>query len=154
MSRGCCWDEQRYCVRSILENSLYHSRYIKYPSKFILIWYMGSSYGLTPFRINIIDYVKFNIPVKDVTKINMVVVIGSTLHKLINSNGKKKYFSHVCPIISPKLMFNYSLLALTITFIVVIMRCIIAEWARIWLIVRFVCILIESRKIFPYFTIP
>ena len=46
----------------------------------ILIWDTGASYGLTPFRSDFIDYVKSELPVRDVTKINTVVGIGTTLH--------------------------------------------------------------------------
>jgi hypothetical protein len=40
------------------------------PKSLMLIWVMGASYGLTPFRSDFIDYVKCDIPVKDVTKVN------------------------------------------------------------------------------------
>ena len=54
----------------------------------MLVWDTGSSYGLTPFRSNLINYVEWNILVKDVTKINRVIGIWTTLHKLIESNGQ------------------------------------------------------------------
>ena len=74
--------------RSILDNFLHHSGDIKYPRKFILIRNMGSSYGLTPFRSNFVEYVKCDIRAKDVTNINRVVGIGTTLQKSINLNVK------------------------------------------------------------------
>ena len=43
---------------------------------------------LTPFRSDFIDYVEADIAVKDVTKINRVIAIGSTLHKFKNHKGK------------------------------------------------------------------
>ena len=52
-----------------------------------LIWDTGASFGLTPFRCDFIDYVECNIEVKDVTKINNVVGIGTTLHKFKDING-------------------------------------------------------------------
>ena len=53
----------------------------------ILIWDSGASFGLTPFRSDFIDYVEADIPVKDVTKVNRVIGIGTTLHKFKDSNG-------------------------------------------------------------------
>ena len=43
---------------------------------------MGASYGLTPFRSDFIDYVKCQIPVRDVTMVNTVVGIGTTLSRI------------------------------------------------------------------------
>ena len=43
---------------------------------------------LTPFKSDFIDYVECDIPVKYVTKLNRVVVIRTTLHKFIESNGR------------------------------------------------------------------
>lgn len=53
----------------------------------VLIWDTGASFGLTPFRSDFIDYVEADIPVKDVTKVNRVIGIGTTLHKFKDSNG-------------------------------------------------------------------
>ncbi len=61
------------------------------PKSLILIWDTGASYGLTPFRSDFIDYVKCEIPVRDVTKVNTVVGIGMTLHKFIDINGNPVY---------------------------------------------------------------
>ena len=77
---------------SILENQLHHSGDRKYPRKLILIWYMGNSYGLMPFRRNFVDWVKCDIPVKNVNKINRVIGSGANLHKFINSNVKELLF--------------------------------------------------------------
>jgi hypothetical protein len=57
----------------------------------ILIWDTGASYGLTPFRSDFIDYVKCEIPGRDVTKVNTVVGIGTTLHKFTDINGNPVY---------------------------------------------------------------
>ena len=46
-----------------------------------LVWDTGASFGLTPFREDFIDYVKCNIPVNDIARTNMVIGIGTTLHK-------------------------------------------------------------------------
>ena len=43
---------------------------------------------MTPFKIDFIDYVKCNTPVKDVTKDNTVIGIGITIHKFVDANGK------------------------------------------------------------------
>ncbi len=61
------------------------------PKSLILIWDTGTSYGLTPFRSDFIDYVKCEIPVRDVTKVNTVVGIGTTLHKFTDINGNPVY---------------------------------------------------------------
>ena len=73
---------------SILKNRLHQSGERKYPRKLIFIWDAGDSYGLKTFRSNFIYYVRCDIPVKGVTNINSSIVIGTTLHKFINSNVK------------------------------------------------------------------
>ena len=69
------------------ENQISFSTGLQDPKSLILIWDTGTSYGLTPFRSDFIDYVKCEIPVRDVTKVNTVVGIGTTLHKFIDING-------------------------------------------------------------------
>ena len=73
---------------SIWENYLHHSGERNYPRKLMLIWDTVAPYGLTPFRSDFIDYLKCDIPIKDATKINRIIGIGTNLQKLINSNGK------------------------------------------------------------------
>jgi hypothetical protein len=46
-----------------------------------LVWDTGASFGLTPFRGDFIDYVECSIPVRDIARTNIVVGIGTTLHK-------------------------------------------------------------------------
>ena len=53
---------------SMLENLLYQAGHKKYPKKLILILCTGASFGLTSFRSDFIEYVKCDIPVKDVKK--------------------------------------------------------------------------------------
>ncbi len=48
-------------------------------------------FGLIPFRSDFIDYVECKIPVRDVTKVNKVIGIGTTLHKFTNTNGNPVY---------------------------------------------------------------
>ena len=55
---------------SSVENRLYNAHQNNDPKTLTLIWYSVSSFGLTPFRSDFIDYVEADIPVKDVTKIN------------------------------------------------------------------------------------
>jgi len=58
------------------------------------------SYDLTLFRSDFSDYVKCKIPVRDVTKVNTVVGIGTTLHKFTDINGNPVYlpcFSYHLP---------------------------------------------------------
>jgi len=69
------------------ENRRSFSTGLQDPKSLILIWDTGASYGLTPFRSDFIDYVKCEIPVRDVTKVNTVVGIGTTLHKFTDING-------------------------------------------------------------------
>jgi hypothetical protein len=47
----------------------------------------GASAGLTPFRSDFFDYVECEIDVRNITKVNKVVGIGTTLHKFVDSNG-------------------------------------------------------------------
>ncbi len=57
------------------------------PKTLILIWDTGASAGLTPFWSDFIDYVVCEIDVCDITKVNKVVGIGTTLHNFVNNNG-------------------------------------------------------------------
>ena len=43
---------------------------------------------MTPFRSDFIDYVEADIALQDVTKINNVIGIGTTLHNFKNDKGK------------------------------------------------------------------
>ncbi len=61
------------------------------PKTLILIWDTGGSAGLTPFRSNFIDYVECDIDVRDVTKVNKVIGIGTTLHKFVGGTGNDVY---------------------------------------------------------------
>ena len=61
------------------------------PKTLILIWDTGGSAGLTPFRSNFIDYVECDIDVRDVTKVNKVIGIGTTLHKFVDGTGNNVY---------------------------------------------------------------
>ena len=56
----------------------------------MLIWDTGASFYLPPFRSDFIDYVKTDIPIKDVTKDNRVIGIGTTIQKK-NVNGTTFY---------------------------------------------------------------
>ncbi len=61
------------------------------PCSVILIWDMGASFGLTPFCSDFIDYVECKIPVCDVTKVNKVIGIGTTLHKFTDTDNNHVY---------------------------------------------------------------
>jgi hypothetical protein len=61
------------------------------PKTLILIWNTGGSVGLTPFRSDFIDYVECDIDVPDVTKVNKVIRIGTTLHKFVDVAGNNVY---------------------------------------------------------------
>ena len=72
----------------VLENRVLQNSYHKDPRTMMLVWYTGYSYGLTPFRSDFIDYVSYDIPVKDANKVIRVLGIGTTLHKFIKRNGQ------------------------------------------------------------------
>ncbi len=61
------------------------------PKSLMLIFHMGASFGLTLFRSDFIDYVKCEIPVRDVTKVNKVVGIGTSLHEFTDIKGIPVY---------------------------------------------------------------
>ena len=42
---------------------------------------------MTTFRSEFIDYGKAGIPIKDVTKANQFIVIGTAIHKFVDVNG-------------------------------------------------------------------
>jgi len=46
-----------------------------------LVWDTGASFGLTPFHGNLIDYAECRIPVNDIKETNVVIGMGTTLHK-------------------------------------------------------------------------
>ena len=48
-----------------------------------LVWDIGSSFGYTDFRSDFVDYVEADISVKDVTKVNSVIVIGKKNQKCV-----------------------------------------------------------------------
>ena len=57
------------------------------PRTTVLIYDTGASAGLTRHRCDFIDYVEIEIEVRDVTKANKVVGIGTTLHKFVDDKG-------------------------------------------------------------------
>ena len=69
----------------------------------MLVWDKGTSNGLTTFRSDFIYYVKCDITVKNMTKVNGFIGIVTTLHKLIGRNGQDILF----PFISYQLTHTY-----------------------------------------------
>jgi hypothetical protein len=69
------------------ENSGPHIDVSLDPRQLMLIWDMGASFGLTPFRSDFIDYVVCTIPVQDITKVNNVIGIWTTPHKFTDTKG-------------------------------------------------------------------
>ena len=55
----------------------------------------GASLGLTPYRTNFFDYVEVNILVKDVTKMNYVVGIGTVIYKFQNDKDKDLFLPSI-----------------------------------------------------------
>ncbi len=65
------------------------------PRHLMLIWDTGTSFGLTPFWSDFIDYVACTIPVRYITKVNNVIGIGRTLHKFTDTKGLPVYLPYV-----------------------------------------------------------
>ncbi len=61
------------------------------PKTLIFIWDNGGSAGLTPFCSDFIDYLECDIEVRDVMKVNKVIGIGTTLHKIVDATGNNIY---------------------------------------------------------------
>ena len=61
------------------------------PKTLILIWDTGASAGLTPFHSDFIDYVECEIDARDITKVNKVIGIGTTLHRFVDTKGNAVY---------------------------------------------------------------
>lgn len=53
-----------------------------------VVWDTGTSFGLTPFYGDFIDCVECKIQVNDIARTNMVIGIGTTLHKFTESDGE------------------------------------------------------------------
>ena len=59
-----------------------------------LVWDTGALYVLTPFRrSDFIDYVKYDILFNDVTKVNRVIRIVTTIHRFMGSNGQDLFLT-------------------------------------------------------------
>ena len=58
-----------------------------------LVWDSVDSFGLTPFHADFIDYVKYDIDVKDIPKLNKVFAFETTLHKITTTNNDPLYVS-------------------------------------------------------------
>ena len=58
------------------------------PRIMMLVLDTRDSYGFTPFMSNFTYDVRCDISVKDTTKVNRVIGIGTTLHKFIKNNGR------------------------------------------------------------------
>ena len=61
----------------------------------MFIWDSGESFGVTQFRSDFIDYVKANIPVKDVTTVNRFIGIVTKINKFVDVNGNTCYLPRV-----------------------------------------------------------
>ena len=96
-----------------LGSSTYHD-----PHTTVIIWDNGASFRLKLLKIDLIDNVKCNTPLKDATKDNTVIGIGITIHKFVDANGKYVFLPSVI-IISQTRMCNFSLHKLIIIFMVI-----------------------------------
>jgi hypothetical protein len=66
-------------------NSTNHSKQRKTAKDCPLVWDTGASFGLTPFRSDFIDYTACEIPVNDIARTNIVIGIGTTLHRFLST---------------------------------------------------------------------
>ena len=64
---------------------------------------------MTPFKINFVDYVEYDIPVNDITEINRVIGIDTATNNLIDTNGVVFYFSCVLYHTQKTYVFLFSL---------------------------------------------
>ena len=78
----------RLAVCRLLNNSHQHVKPRPTSTTCPLIYDTGASFGLTPFRSDFIDYVECQIQVRDISKSNTVVGIGTTLHRFTSSTGE------------------------------------------------------------------
>ncbi len=62
------------------------------PDDTLLVYDLGASAGLTPFKSYFFDYVKCSIPVQDISKVNEVIGIGTTIHKFVNTKDNLSTF--------------------------------------------------------------
>ena len=74
--------------RCSLETNAGHCNHSNSFASTPLVWDTGASLGLTPYRADFVDYVEDNIPVRDVTKMNYVVGIGTLDYKFQNDKGE------------------------------------------------------------------
>ena len=81
----------------ILENQVLQNSNGNDSRTMVLVWGTGAPYGLTPFRSDFIDYMKCNILVKEMTKVNSVIGIRNTFHKFIERNGQDIIAMYLLP---------------------------------------------------------
>ena len=71
-------------MRYVAAQALAHLRIIALLCLFGIV----EPFGLKPLKTNFIDYAKCNIPVKEITKVNNIIGIVTTIHKFVDANGK------------------------------------------------------------------
>lgn len=72
----------------IFENKMLCDCVDNNPRKVMLVWNKRASYGLNPFLDDFTDYAKCDILLKNITKANRCVGIGTSLHTFIDVKGK------------------------------------------------------------------
>ncbi len=60
-----------------------------------LIWDTGATHGLTPFLKDLIHYHLCDIQVKDISKINRVIGVGTAMYKFYATDGKDIFLPRV-----------------------------------------------------------
>ena len=93
MGTLCNYDYHVQQIKSALDRvALLRGTYeMNQSATLILIWDTGGSCGLTPLKSDFIDYFECDIDVRDVTKVNKVIGIGTTLHKFVDDAGNDVY---------------------------------------------------------------
>ncbi len=69
--------------------------HFSYPDDTLLVYALGASAGLTPFKSEFFDYVKCSIPVRDISKVNEVIGVATTIHKFVDTKGQLVYLPQV-----------------------------------------------------------
>ncbi len=61
------------------------------PGDTLLVYDLGDSVDLTLFQCDFFNHVKCSIPVQDISKVNEVIGIGTTINKFVDTKGRFVY---------------------------------------------------------------
>ncbi len=65
------------------------------PYDTLLVYNLGASASLTPFKSDFFDCVKCSIPVRNISKVDELIGIGTTFHKFVDTKGQFVYLPQV-----------------------------------------------------------